>query len=547
MYRVVSPLAVEAALRRQELLPSDMDDPEALRRMAEELNMDYVLYSSLSITAGAGNWAVQLTSPHTGETVWSSIVPVPPQRPMEAVRAVTEQLDTFGRDVRLVQIGDIRRLVEAGEVRRGESLYRRYIETRPVTPELEELYDRIRELRGEEHYRTAREFAALWLFDDALVEINRALALQPEREELRAYVEEVRRLQEAARLAQMEEYVAVVTALIDQGHYESARLVLDSRDWSAGDDAGTGDSGSPRTGGSTATEPPVIAALRGQIREAIGARSDYQAALAAYWRGDYSRARAKVRTAIRQVPDRPEYGRLLDEIDRAAANRSTSDLVWEGYRTRLAAWSLKGALLGPVDITPVWEVSAGSGSSKFRNTETAKETTIDQLVVAGWYRRPYLLRPGQNTPVVSFYAGWHGGGSVRGGSEEKIVDSGVGDGTRRVVGQGMWSVAATGGGFLQARFLGFSLEGGMEVDNHLLFATRLDRDPGADRDSRRVDAAWMPGLNWFAAVGWHWNRDNRLVVRYTETLVSRVVPKVRDDTERYGLSSLVVGYGRSLR
>lgn len=135
MYRVVSPLAVEAALRREELLPSDLDDPEVLWQMAEELDMDYVLYSSLSITAGAGNWAVQLTSPDTGETVWSTIIAVPPQRPMEAVRAVTEQLDTFGRDVRLVQIGDIRSLVDAGEVSRAETLYRRYVETRPTTPD----------------------------------------------------------------------------------------------------------------------------------------------------------------------------------------------------------------------------------------------------------------------------------------------------------------------------------------------------------------------------------------------------------------------------
>jgi len=642
IYRVVSPLAVETVLRREELLPTDLADPAVLRRVAERLGIEYVLYHSLSIPGGgsgagvsgdgaggapdqaeeaarraregvgdaaaaggsgvavedaaaaarrsaeiagegaarrrtdgaagiagpgtvgtvagggvsgagvagdgatggpgpaapefeatadgAGQWALYLENPREGRTVWSTIQPVDPGRPMEAVRAVTEALDTFGRDVRMVQLEDIRQLLDAGEIARASTLYDRYVETRPMTPEAEELSREIDRLRGEEYYRLAGAYAELWLFDDAFVAINRALALQPDREEFGEYVEEIRRLQGQAREAHLREFVAVVTELIDEGHYESAAMVLDSRD--------RGDAGE---------EPPEIAALRRRVEEALGARDDYRAALAAYWRGEYDRARGKVRSAVSRAPDRPEYGRLLDAIDRAAANRTTSDLVWEAYRTRLAGWSVKGALIGPVAITPHWEVSAGSGSFDYRNTETLQETTIDQLVVAGSYRRPYLLQPGQRTPVFSLYAGWHGGASLRGGSEERDGDSGVGDGSRRVSAEGVWSVAATGGGYLQARFLGFSVESGLEVDNHLLAVTRLDRDPMADRDRRTLDVAWMPGLNWFVGGGWHWNGENRVVLRYTRTLISAVVPTITPDTEGYGTSSLAVGYARSLR
>ncbi|MFP4152645.1 MAG: tetratricopeptide repeat protein [Alkalispirochaeta sp.] len=581
IYRVVSPLAVETVLQQEELLPADLADPAVLRRVAERLGVEYVLYHSLSVSgagggttgdgapgvAGAGNgtgpgadgagiagtgmWALYLENPREGRVVWSTIEPVDPGRPMEAVRKVTEELDTFGRDVRLVQLGDIRRLLDAGEVARAETLYHRFIETRPATPETEELSRRINELRGDEYYRAAREYAELWLFEDAFVAINRALALQPDREELREYIHEIRRLQGQAQEAHLREYVAVVTELLDEGYYDSAAMVLDSRDWRAraaagGTEAGGG-AGAGSGDGDAGEEPPEIVELRRRVEEALGARKAYRDALAAYWRGEYDLARGKVRSAVARVPDRPEYGRLLDAIDRAAANRTTSDLIWEGYRTRLAGWSLQGALIGPVDITPHWEVSAGSGSFDYRDTETLKETTIDQLVLAGSYRRPYLLQPGQRTPVVSLHAGWHGGASIRGGSDEGSGDSGVGDGSRRVNAEGVWSVAVTGGGYVQARLLAFSVESGVEVDNHLLVVTRLDRDPSADRDRSTVDVAWMPGVNWFIGGGWHWNDENRVMLRYTRTLVSAVVPTITPGTERYGTSSLVIGYARSLR
>jgi len=540
MYRVVSPLAVEATLRQEELLPSDLVDPEILRRVAEALDIDYVLSSSLTTIASGGTWAILLTNPHSEETIWSTIQPVSPGRPMDAVRAVTEQLDTFGRDVRLVQLDDIRRLVEAGEVSRAETLHRRYTEIRPTTPESRELLLQIEELRADEHYRTARDLAELWLFQEAMVEINRALALQPEREDLARYVDEIRRLQREAQQAGLREHIDVVTALIDEGYYESARMVLTSRDWDEEGWAGA-------TAGDESSEPPDIVALREAVDEALGARQHYRDALTAYWEGNYSEARAGVITAIQRVPDRPEYGRLLAEIDRAASNRSSSDLVWEGYRTRLAAWSVKGSLLGPVDVLPSWEVTVGRGRFAYRDTDTAGETSIDQRVLTGSYRRPYLLSPGQNTPVVSLYAGWLVAASLRGGGSESITDTGAGDGTRRITGEGLWSLAAAGGGFLQARLFGFSLEGGLEVNNHLLFATRLDRDPTADRDSRSLEAAWMPGLDWFAGGSWHWNRDNRVVLRYTATILSRVIPEFSPDTERYRPTSFAVGWGRSLQ
>ncbi|MDA3948190.1 MAG: hypothetical protein PF508_03100 [Spirochaeta sp.] len=531
MYRVVSHLALEATLRARTLSPGDLTDPETLTAVAAELDADYLLASSLSSRGDQGSWSITMTNAYTGATVWSTILPVTTTRPMTAVRTATDQLDVFGRDVRMVQLADIELLLQSGEVTRAATLFSRYRETNPLTAEARELGERIGAQQALQHFDTAQRFTELWLFDEAYIAINRALALRPDNQKFALYINRIRAAETAAAAADLDQRIAVIQRLLDDGYPESAVLLLDAIAPEETDDPAD----------------PRIAELRHRIDESIGARRRYDAALAAYWAGEYDRARAHVTEAIRRVPARGEYGELLTRIDRAAGDRRQSDMTWEGYRNRLAQRSVIDMLRGPVRISPAWEINLGSGGYTWRDRDTLNTTEIDQLILGGRWMRPYLLMWGQSSPLVSLYAGWHAGATLRLGVKETDADSGAGDGSRRVGRDTLWALGPAGGGFLQARLFAFSLTGGMELDNHLFILRQLQRDPATDTDRTTTSPAWIPSLNWFAAVSWHWDNHNRITLRYTASLISRVVPPVDTATERYRPHSLTLGYARSTR
>lgn len=398
----------------------------------------------------SGVWSLVLTNLIDNNAVWSAAIPVSPQRPMDAVRTAADELDLFGREVRMVQLHDVEALIDAGDLQRAATLYRRYLETHAVTQESTELGSRIDELQAEEHYTRAQRFTELWLFDEALIEINRA----------------------------------------------------------------------------------------------IGARTNYRRAMSYYWAGDYAKARADLSEAIGYAPDRPEYARLMEQIDRASQDRRTTDLVWQEYRNQFAALDLRRMASGPVRVPPTWEGGIGTGTYRYRDTDTLDQTETRQIIATGALRRPYLIPIGLETPFFSLYGGWHGGASIRVGSNEVDDSTHAGDGTRRLSRRTIWTIGPVGGGFLQARLFGFSLSSGLEVDNHLLIVARLERDPAQDHDRYTTNVAWVPELNWFADLSWHWNDHERLTVRYTTGLASKAIPEFDTDTERYRSTGLTISYGR---
>ncbi|MFW5827257.1 MAG: hypothetical protein ACOCU4_04150, partial [Alkalispirochaeta sp.] len=130
-FRVVSSIAVDAALQTTAALPDQLGDPAVLAAVAELTEADYALTSAVTVIGDAGTWSIDLRYTETGRSVWSTIVPVDPDNPIAAVRTAAEALSQYGREVRLVQREDIELLLDAGETAAAARLLARYRATRP--------------------------------------------------------------------------------------------------------------------------------------------------------------------------------------------------------------------------------------------------------------------------------------------------------------------------------------------------------------------------------------------------------------------------------
>lgn len=523
MFRVVSDVALEAVLRDEALLPDALDDPNTTAAVADRLDADYHLIGSFAVTRDAGIWSLELTNVYSGEVIWSGIYPVDLNRPGIAVRTVADELAQFGREVRMVQLDDVRTLLELGQVDRAERLFTRYLERNRLTDDARELKQALGAARARDAHEAALRYAQVWLFEDALVEINRAIALDPENPVYRETIEDIRAARAAREDATFREQISVVTALIDEGYYRSASVLLDEIE--------------PQ-------DRPEIGALRERLVGLAGARMDYENALAAYWDAEYDLARARVRTAIDREPTRPEYAELLEAIDDADANRRRSEEVWERYRDRAAETDLLGALVGPVRVLPVWEYALGRGSYRFRDTVTLKETEIPQSILSAAYRRPYLLRWGARHEAFSLHAGWHLGGVYRGGGEEDSGASDAGGDARTVSRLSVRSLGAAGGGFIQAQVLAFSLRLALETEQPLVLASELRRDAAIDADSHEHTPVWMPTILWSGSLIWHVNERNYLALTLSRAVASASVPNLMEEAEQYRPRGFLIGYGR---
>jgi|GEM_PF-4804176 len=523
MFRVVSDVALEAVLREQTLPPDALDDADAAAGVAERLDADYRLAGSFAVTRDAGTWSLELTNVYSGEVIWSGIYPVDLNRPGIAVRTVADELAQFGREVRMVQLDDVRALLELGQVDRAERLFTRYLERNRLTDEARQLKGALGAARARDAYETALRYAQVWLFEDALVEINRAIALDPDNPAYRETIEDIRAARTAREDASFRRKIDVVTRLVDEGYYGSASVLLNEIQ--------------PQ-------DHPAVGALRERLTGVAGARLDYESALAAYWDAEYDLARARVRTAIDREPTRPEYAELLEAIDDADANRRRSEEVWNRYRDRAAETDFLGALVGPVRVLPVWEYALGRGSYRFRDTVTLNETEIPQTIAAAVYRRPYLLRWGARHEAFSLHAGWHLGGVYRGGGEEDSGASDAGGDARRVSRLSVRSLGAAGGGFVQAQVLAFSLRLALETEQPLVLASELRRDAAIDADSREHTPVWMPTVLWSGSLIWHVNERNYLALTLSRAVASASVPNLMDEAERYRPRGFLIGYGR---
>ena len=123
---------------------------------------------------------------------------------------------------------DIQLLLESGEISRAATLFSRYRETNALTDEAREVGNRIEAQQARTHFETAQRFTDLWLFDQAYVAINRALALRPDNQKFSLYINRIRTAERAAAEAELEERITVIEQLINDGYPESAKLLLDA-------------------------------------------------------------------------------------------------------------------------------------------------------------------------------------------------------------------------------------------------------------------------------------------------------------------------------
>ena len=522
-FRIVSPIAMDAALLMQGLTHSSVAEPATLQAVAALTDAEYALVTGLSVFAGAGTWSLELRRTADSQVVWSRLVPVDLNRPDEALETASSALATFAREVRMVQEADIRALLEAGDAAGAARLLERFLQRRQADAGIGDLAERINVALVSERLDRARMLGELWLFDEALVEVNRAFAIDPASPEAQAVLEELRDMQRGASEATFAEQLRIAQELVAAGYHASAALLLDTMD--------------------VPSEPPVeLAELEAAIRQAAVAERRYEEALAAYWRGDYPQARTAVRQAIATDPTRTDFAALLADIDRADTRQASGEALASGYRSRIAQWDVQRALLGPAAIGRRWLVVVGRGPVYDRDRTTLDRRETRQTVISGWLRQPYLLPVALSMDAVAVHGGWMVGAATRFGQTESDRPTGSADGSRILERSTRWHIGPAGGGFLTVGLLGFSVSVDLAVRSPALLVSDVERNPAENLDSRDVLLVWAPTLDLGLGVAFHITGNAEVHLRYEQALAGLTLPETAADRERYRTRTIGLGY-----
>lgn len=529
MFDVVYHEQLLGIIQREGMLPPEHLSSETVATLAARLEADYVLRTRLSVTQTEDLWTVELIDVSSNRSVFVEGTDVRAAPAARAAQDIADELIIAAAAVRMAQPADVRTLIDIGQFKRAARLlswleHSTVYRDDPVVPTLRA---ELRAAQAAAAFQRADRLAALHQFEQAIVEMNRAIAFEPENTEYRQFLQELQQKSSRAADESFERRVAVIRELLDQDAMSAALRFIDgvNRDYPE--------------------RYQEIEEYRVHAQTAVAAQRAYRNALGAFWSREYDSARAFLHEAILLDPSRQEFGHLQESIDAADQRRQEADLVWQSYRNRWTAMNSEKLFLEPRRTSLGWSAFLGRGRYSFRDSESLALTEIPQWVVHGKVTRPYRLPVGFESPIISLGWYWDIGASLRFGAREELGPSGTVP--RPFSRETIWSVAPSGGAGVSIDAFAFGLTIGLDFEPRVLFVHTIDRDPVADRDDRETRVAFAPALQFRTGVQWRPTQRDSFTLVTEWPAISTAVPTPIGGTERYQSRHVSLGYGRSLR
>ena len=529
MFDVVFHEQLLAIIRREGMLPPEHLSNETVAELAARLEADFILRTRLSVTQNDDLWTVELIDVTSGRSVFVEGADVRSVRTARAAQDMADELIIAAAAVRMAQPVDARTLIDIGQFERAARLLS-WLEHSTVyreDPMVPALRTELRAAQAAAAFQRADRLAALGQFEQAIVEVNRAIAFEPENTAYRQFLQELQLSASRAADESFELRVSVIRELLDQNAMTAALRFIEgvNRDYPE--------------------RYEEVEEYRIRAETAVAAQRAYRNALGSFWSREYDSARAFLHEAILLDPSRQEFGLLLESIDAAERRQQDADLVWQSYRNRWTAMNSENLFLEPRRATFSWSAFLGRGRYSFRDSESLALIEIPQWVLHGKVTRPYRLPVGFETPTISLGWYWDFGASLRFGAREELGPSGTVP--RSFSRETIWSVAPSGGAGVSIDAFAFALTVGLDFEPRALFVHSTDRDPVANRDNRETRVSFAPALQLRTGIQWRPTERDFFTLITEWPALSTAVPTPIGDTERYQSRHVSLGYGRSLR
>lgn len=311
---VIDPFIVREATIEQGIVMDGSTDRDAIIQLGKGVNADVVLSGTLGQGKDTYRLSLDMISTVKGQSVFAETLDISRGKYVKDIRSLTDRLVEHGRLITQITLEDVKTLIEVGQFKEAEKALQTYLDFHEEIKSSENLKEIIHKGLADLAYEASQEYLNNYMFDDALVAINEALAYQPENKVYLEFVETIQRSRIEFKRAREEELLSTLENVVEQQQYETATSLIEIM----------------YNRGYTSTR---LNELHNRVRDGIKEVEYFQKAQKALWERNYAEARLAIRSAIQLNPREERYNALLQKLNTEETDYIESRTVWQEYRS----------------------------------------------------------------------------------------------------------------------------------------------------------------------------------------------------------------------
>jgi tetratricopeptide (TPR) repeat protein len=519
---IIDPFIVRDAMREQDVHIDDSVAQQELVNIGRDVNADVVIHGTLGTNGDGYRLSLEMISTVKGKSVYAHTYALEKDAYRKTLRGISRTLVERSRIITQVTLSDIRALVEIGEYEEAEKTLDTYLNFNSVNTATKDLRSMINEGIADKAYQRAQKLLSDYLFDDALVEINKALAYRPDNALYLDFVEKIRRERAQFNKKKGEELIVTLRELVKKQRYDAASSLIEVM-YDRGYDS------------------YELQKLHEKVRTGLKERQHFQKAQKAFWQRDYSKARIEIRNAIRINPEKKTYHTFLQKLNEEEKAYTQNLAIWQKYRSEFENIDSVYLFTVKKNLRDGFSIGLVSNTWSYRVKDTLVETQRSLTGLQGHYTWHRLLPYDFNLSSIATYYAWRTGGRVCYGRHETLgeVDN---NGFREVEQDRILYGELFGAAGGEVSFLSYTLSLFVEINTGSMSFTEYYRDPALNRESTERSAYYVLGAGWSVSLSWVPSENTALTLGYRNT-GHLFFPENTRENDR--LSALTISFGWS--